>query len=675
MSAYLTSGMGGLSFMPLATAASSNVPYQGLIDDGVSRMLDAEADLDEIEGALVDHFGTGLVRRMSRDVIAFGARPVSVIQRLPFEDEEPVLDFTRLASTVVDAKPVVMYRPGFKSRDISFSGWIEALRSFGHDIRVVNRHPQLERALVELRPDIVCFSALEYELPYLAEAWRSLMRLSPRSISILGGYAALPSATNFFDVVVPGEGDIILPVLLRFFEGSIAGKALQRERSSPEGTKPWRLGGDTVTRLFDLSARRIWGTSEGELGSIPIDIGSALLVGRAVEGDPLDAAYSQPRGTWPIPVGSVELETLWRLPPAEDLRSHHACIYVQRGCKPDPRERCSICTITSPSGRRMSPARVIEVLKELRARGVVIVAVGDDNFIQSRNWVGEFLDLYERANFEEPFIVYFQTRADAWDEEVVRRMWDLGMRIETGLETMNPVRAERMGKVRKGRGRAYVERGKRLIELAARYAREEGISTSELLRLYMITAGYGDSLGDVLADVEEQLKFVAELRKKGLEPPASSYNLRQHIHTRDPITDRIIDTTRLEATRMDYDGRKADPNGTTSVDLGEITAIFYPFFFRTTGEAEGMMHPLSFRSDDLMSSFLMLLHYNVYGEDDPSSFPKPPSKKVHEAAISTLRDMIGVLESHYGSWKRAEEIVSRLATYYYSAYGASVDPT
>ncbi len=672
MSAYLTSGIGGLSFAPLATAFS-DAPSAGLVGDGVSRMLDADVDLDGIEGALVEHFGAGLVRRMSRDVITFGTRPVRVIQRLPSEDEEPVLDFTRLTDLGVGAKPVVMYRPGFKSRDVSFSGWIEALKAFGHDIRVVNRHHQFEKTLIDLRPDIVCFSALEYEIPHLAEAWRSLMRLSPASVSILGGYAALPSATNFFDVVVPGEGDIILPLLLRFFHGSIAGKVLKRERTSPEAAKPWQLGAGTVSSLFDLTARRIWGTSEGELGSVPIDIGSALYVGHAVEGDPLEAAYRQPRTTWPIPVGSVELETLWRLPPEGEIRSRHACIYVQRGCKPDPRDRCSICTITSPSGRHMSPARVVDVLKELHSRGVRIVALGDDNFIQSGKWIGEFLDLYERASFDEPFIVYFQTRADRWEEDVVTRMWDLGMRIETGLETMNPVRAERMGKVRKGRGRAYVDRGKRLIELAARYAREKGISTSDILRLYMITAGYGDSLEDVLADVEEQLSFEVELRRKGLAPPASSYNLRQHIHTRDPITEKIIDPARLEVTRVGYDGRRADPSGTMSVDLGEVSAIFYPFFFRTTGEAEGMMHPLSFRTDDLMSSFLLLLHYNVYGEDDPSSFPKPPSRQVHEAAISALRDMIGVLESHYGSRERAEDLVSRLAALYNAAYGESAD--
>lgn len=666
MNAYLISGVISL---PFAASAFLSAPLSGISFDGRSSLLRSDADLDEVESKLLDRLPEGEVHRMSRDVIVFGDDPTGVIQRMPSVSEGPVLDFSMLTKPAVDSKPVVFFHPGLKKRYSSMLGWIDALSAFGYDIRTVGKHEEFRRVLADLAPDIVCFSAYERHVRNLAQAYQELAEIRPGAVTMLGGYAALPSAANFFDVVVPGEGDFILPLLLRFLQSGIAEGAIDTDMRSRDGEIPPHLTPEQALSIRNMSARRfvhpIVGDSWAEMA---VNVGSHLYIRGSDDNGGIRIKYEGPRDAWPIPINSVELKTLWRLPPPSSAFQRNAFIYAQRGCHYNPDKRCWICSITSPAGRRLDVPDVIDALVEMRDRGVVIAVFGDDYFLSNKKWVADFLDGVEREKLGEDMVILMATRADDWTEPTVRRMLDLGLHIDVGLETFSPVRAERLGKVRPGRGEAYVRKGIELLTFAAEYARDNGRYVGDLVRAYIIMAGVGDSLDDILDDVRSQLRFFKGLRERGMRGPWLSANVSQRVHARSRLFEERGDLELAGKTRFAEVGEYLDVGAATSVDMGDFVGDFHPFHLDQSGEAVGMLQPRSFKGDKFVDRLIELVNEHIYGGRDPDIAPKPDAEALHGAVLLSLRDMEGELAEHYGSKERAEEVVGEFSDLYGAAY-------
>jgi hypothetical protein len=579
-----------------------------------------------------------------------------------------VLDFTGLASPVRDARPIVLFLPGLQRRYTTFTGWIDALRCFGYDIRTVGKHEKFREALQSLAPDIVCLSAVERHIGHLAQAYREIAEFSPGAVTLLGGYAAYPSAADFFDIVVPGEGDIVMPLLLRYFQGAIAAGKIPTDLKADGGMLPAHLPIEVSDEIRALETRRVL-SHAGVASEIAVDAGSHLYIRGRDDNGGLHAKFSGDRVGWPIPMNGVELNTLWRVPGNEKLKK--GMFYARRGCKPDPDKRCRICSITSPTGRGVKPGDAVDALREFRSRGAVTAMLADENFSNSLRWTHEFLDGIEREGLFGDMMILMQTRADTWNEELVRRFWDMGILVGVGLETMHPLRAERLGKVREGRGERYVERGEELLRLGAEYARENGAWLRDMLRVYMISAGIGDTVVDVVDDMLVQFRLMREIEENGRGLPWLSYNLTQIIHAHSRAFEEMGSEKILRATALNGLGKYIGLGEETEVDMGPFIGAFYPFYVDESGGAHGILRPRDFKMGGPLAKFMSLMHREIYGDKKPNGVLNPEIREVHgaaAAAFGTMRENGASLRKAFGSRDRVDDVMNEILRLYAETY-------
>jgi len=186
-----------------------------------------------------------------------------------------------------------------------------SLGRFGYDVRVVGRYREFKEALETLEPDVACVFAHEELVPHVAGTYADLTTLRPEAFTILGGYAALPSAANYFDIVIPGEGDLLFPLLLNYLLLDIVddGKV-----PSPDAYRKFRLQSippEITRRLRTLSARRFLpGEDDWEIRAATIDIGARIYASDGGTPDAIDALMTGPREEWPIPINDAERQTM-----------------------------------------------------------------------------------------------------------------------------------------------------------------------------------------------------------------------------------------------------------------------------------------------------------------------------------------------------------------------------
>jgi radical SAM superfamily enzyme YgiQ (UPF0313 family) len=118
------------------------------------------------------------------------------------------------------------------------------------------------------------------------------------------------------------------------------------------------------------------------------------------------------------------------VPFVPDLPAPFLTIIAGRGCK----YNCNFCQpaerlIFGRGVRKRSPANIVAELQELRQRyQFASFMFHDDCLTENREWVLEFCDLYEAREFHQPF--FCQSRADiiAHNEDMVRRMAEVGLK-------------------------------------------------------------------------------------------------------------------------------------------------------------------------------------------------------------------------------------------------------
>lgn len=129
------------------------------------------------------------------------------------------LDYAPLRPSAAQAKPIVFYHEdaimgGAGGTKPGVTQWVQAMRGLGYNIIYVGSQPELHRVLQDVKPDIVLVSAIENLLPYVQGAYFEAKAANPAAITILGGFAAIPEFARFYDVVIRGESEVALPMVL-----------------------------------------------------------------------------------------------------------------------------------------------------------------------------------------------------------------------------------------------------------------------------------------------------------------------------------------------------------------------------------------------------------------------------------------------------------------------------
>ena len=252
------------------------------------------------------------------------------------------------------------------------------------DLRALSGWDEFREELRRRRPDVVAFTMMSVDYNPAMEAAGIVKEVIPQAITVVGG----PHPTIMveevaeiadFDYVITREGEVTFPWLL----GEI------RDGRRPES--------------------RVLEGEMPDLEALPFSDRDLFLDEWRRYGYTLD---------------SPEVPFVPDLPaPFVTIIAGRGCIYNCAFCQPAERH------IFGRKVRRRSPANVLTELNLLRDRyGFASFMFHDDCLTEDREWVLEFCDLYEDEGFTQPF--FCQSRADiiAQNEEMVRRMAEVGLK-------------------------------------------------------------------------------------------------------------------------------------------------------------------------------------------------------------------------------------------------------
>jgi hypothetical protein len=225
--------------------------------------------------------------------------------------------------------------------------------------------------------------------------------------------------------------------------------------------------------------------------------------------------------------------------------------------------------------------------------------------------------------------------------------------------------------VLEGRGERYVERGAELLRLGAEYARENGAWLCDMLRVYMISSGVGDTIVDVVDDMLIQFRLMREIEENGRGLPWLSYNITQIIHAHSRAFEEMGSEKILRATGFNGLGRYLNIGEETEVDMGPFIGTFYPFYFDDSGGAHGMLRPHDFKMGGPILKFISLIHREIYGDRKSNGVQNPEVDAIHRAAamaFGTMRESGASLRKAFGSQERVDEILNEMVRLYAETY-------
>lgn len=649
-----------------------NNPF-GVHSDGKGRWVYPTERKDEILSRLTDRrcrlCGDGIIKVFPQGQ---GTDGLLLFPERTSEDAPPPfrLDVEQLRPAVAQAKPIVFYHEDDALGGIGGSApgvvqWIQAMRELGYDIRYVGSIEALKTMLVQTHPDIVLVSAIENLLPYAQVAYFAAKQANPSAITILGGFAAIPEFADFYDVVVRGEGEIALPLILRNALRMLAdGEANRAEPVSwgnmvggldamlaSPGQQSWFSDFARQTQYYPpvfsaeaaaaisglTGVREVRTEDAGFLVGVPIGYspktGERKVFVRSTEGRvtaapvPLDARYEAAVVRWqtarqgvPFPLTKrefaaaaapevatqEEIDVLYARHPldvdAQNTISYFGstekrpydvvALYAQRGCRGD--SRCVFCSIPQKAeGRRPSIDQIVRIMQTAVANEKTRFLFNDDNFVQNKAFVAEFLDRIEAEGLHQRIRIHIQTRVDSIPQETMARLRHLGVETSMGLETLSPSRAERLGKVPRGSGAKYVDRARATMQGLA----ETKVAGDDF---YMITVAHGDTLLDIAEDTLAQLETIGELWTRYKYLPHFRYSLTQAPYYGDMITGQLSGLPNAQPGSIPASG----PQWAT---FGEVRGIFDPYGVAMVDgavRATGIFHPMSFVWPEPIRAFL-----------------------------------------------------------------------
>lgn len=400
--------------------------------------------------------------------------------------------------------------------------FVDVLRNLGHEVDFITSERELLPRVKDRRYDFLCISA--FSISQLRDLFKTAIRAKktdPFMISVMGGGATSRLAPQLaeaqgIDIVVEGEGEIVLPLILnqlkrvpgedaekaglleelprhlpldvdeslrdKFEEDALALLLADRTVVLPAVSKEQadRLAAATFRRTVDTSA-----------GPVEVDVPVSGVFIRTAAGvidtnQNLEAARARITAAWEreypgsgFPLSPARLKRCLEPYPTDgelnELTGSYPWdiftgkgykslgIYAQRGCNWG---RCGYCSVDGLTGRRLAIPFLAKVLNEAGERGVSQVSFDDDQFIQNRKWVKELClkIMEEKLDFQMEFTT--MVKADVpLGRELLRLLKDANFTgLQIGVESFLPAKVAYFGKTGAGREQEYIDRAGRLID-------------------------------------------------------------------------------------------------------------------------------------------------------------------------------------------------------------------
>jgi radical SAM superfamily enzyme YgiQ (UPF0313 family) len=455
----------------------------------------------------------------------------------------------------------------FKRREApAILPFIQLLRDRGSDVIFASSENRLMEEVAR-GCDVAAisvFSSLE-----LRDALQAAVRVKkhdPRVVTIFGGQGVTGIAGKLIhalgvDVIVEGEGENVLPLLLHFLDTNALVKdnllesfsedelildeaertyfgdrlrLLLEDRVLYKSPIPQAVGAKMVKASF---TRQVFGENGGMAFLVPV---SGVMI-RTYEGEILRAvpnyqeAYSlgnERMGDKEYPSSFEEYRRYSMSFPTEEELNDSArypwdifdnggwetiSIYAQRGCNWG---RCSYCGISTPFGRRLAPSRVVEWLKEAKNHGVTMATFEDDQFLQSKKWIEELCSLIIKEGLSSHFQFGAMIRVDAIRGiDSLKKLRDAGfIRLQIGVESLIPEKVRYFRKTIPGKEEEYVKKAHDLVENCLFLGIQPGI--------FIITTRPREE--SALLEVAKELKAVSQILRSSYERfsrlPTFSFN-------------------------------------------------------------------------------------------------------------------------------------------------------
>jgi radical SAM superfamily enzyme YgiQ (UPF0313 family) len=432
------------------------------------------------------------------------------------------------------------YDDGLGGRFVNSPGllpFVGSTRAAGFDVDFVTDEGELLRQAADPDVDVVGISSMERLLPRTAKTALQLRALRGDLVLMLGGNAidpfAIDLAGGLFDVVVLGEGELVLPALLRsiatakgYSPGVVAagpaGTAASDVHAAGTASAGGALSPDEVDQVLRASFRRAIpgrGPVEIGLGNVFVRDSGRGVVWRLdtpkpppliqlTRGDAGDVAAHY--NAAPV---AAELDGLCMMPWDVMAREgwKHFEFYTQRGCKWG---RCRFCSVASRQIRALTPGKVVEVIEQAVDRGIEVISFADDLFVQYPEWNWELLTTLRDRGIKARFRAQTMATRSVWP--LLELMREVGFfEVAYGIETVDPVRVEMMTK--SFNGRRYVDGSRETIERTA----AAGIDPV----LYMIMVDPESTLRTIAQELEDVVRFVATVYGRTGVVPKLSYSL------------------------------------------------------------------------------------------------------------------------------------------------------
>lgn len=624
--------------------------------DGKGNYLYNPSQMDSI----IEHFGENRVEvcdwKILRLLVEGHKDPMLIFpETMPSSSEngaqKTFLDYSSLlAPDVIEAKrPIVFYLPkaddGVAVGEAQFQQcgsvlWVQSLRDLGYNVVLTDSKDSFINAVNNLNPYIALISSAQ-DLKALAwSACKAAKEINPNLIVGLGGRGALQEDAMAFDFVATGEYYMGLPRILHELLLIINRKEIGQVEGIQwsEIIAEWNVSDDEkkaalkifgqesyyppvfeegIARdLIAIGARRFINDDEGchelnfPIGHDPIE-GARLFI-RSDAGIIAPSCATSPKRDRhykylrPLLMTPDEFDAISgaRFPSRRDLNPNfplkYPSLYAQHGCRINPQDdRCMYCSIIEPFGKRaVSPEQVIRIMQTAVLNGMEYFIFTDDRFIQDKVWLQRLADLIAHHGLKERIRILIQTRADGISKETMDLVREeMGAAFLLGLETMLPHKAERIGKVARGKGEQYIKDFRKTLDMLASNPKVGDA-------FYIIPAMVGDTIIDIADDICEQLRLIDKIWRKtggGYLPKFSYSNIRQLPY----IGDRI--TSGMTGYERGQPGLMSIQDGAARVTLGDIKGNFVsyaPVLTESTIMVAGVFVPREFSFPPAVAEFI-----------------------------------------------------------------------
>jgi radical SAM superfamily enzyme YgiQ (UPF0313 family) len=442
--------------------------------------------------------------------------------------------------------------------------FLQVLRDRGSSVEFAGS----EKELLEIAKkgcDAVAISVFStLELKGSLRAAVRVKKVNPKIVTLLGGQGVAGNADALInalgiDIVVEGEGELVLPLLLENLRGLIEDNLLEPFSENDlvirDGERdyfgedlkllldegvfyrspiPLKVGENLVKAGFTRKTR-----VNGRIITLPVPLSRVLV--KTYEGPVLRAKpdykrlYTAEKKQWeknyplsykaflglsqPYPT-EEELNELIRNYPWDIVaRKGWSAIslYAQRGCNWG---QCSYCGISSPFGRRLSPSRIIHWLEEARKHGIAQVTFEDDQFLQNPKWIKELCIIIVEQGLNRDFQFGAMIRVDSVkDKEMLEMLRETNfVKLQIGVESLLPEKIRYFRKTPRGREGEYVDKAVKLIDNCLELGIQPGV--------FIITSRPKEEGG--MLEVAEELKAVSRVISKAYEKfsflPTISFN-------------------------------------------------------------------------------------------------------------------------------------------------------